>query len=497
MSDARIHGLLTTSLLVSSATAIVATSVATFLAVVFLRTDLPGRSAGPWLLGGLLFLPLYIHIAGWETILGRFGWWTSVDGSLASPLLTGSFATIWIHAVAALPWGVLFVAAGLAIVDPAWEETALCDVAWPTVLRRITLPAVAPFVLLAGLWIASTTAGEMTVTNIYQVRTYAEEIYTNFSLGATAAETLRSAIPGMFVLAALAGGLFLCVRQIVPATTLGRMHTPRDWPLGKARWPVAIATWLVIGSVVLVPLVSLVHQCGVVVVETDGNFVRGWATSKAATTILQAPGENLPEAQSTFALALAAAAVTLPLVLLPAWWGGTSHSRIVPWLLLLPAFIPGPLVGIAVIQLLNRPEDPTGFLIWLYDDTLAAPVLAVLPRTIPLAGLILWSAFRQTPRDLKDIAALYRPRTLQAWLLIRGLHWRACLAAFIAAAAVAAGDLSCSILVLPPGVRTVAFHVFQLLHAGCDDRLSALCLVQFALTAMLGGVICRLLRGST
>ena len=65
-----------------------------------------------------------------------------------------------------------------------------------------------------------------------------------------------------------------------------------------------------------------------------------------------------------------------------------------PWLRLavlsLCLTIPGPLLGVVTIRLLNRPPDsPFACLAWLYDSNFA-PWLVQTLRALPLATLILW-----------------------------------------------------------------------------------------------------------
>jgi iron(III) transport system permease protein len=67
-------------------------------------------------------------------------------------------------------------------------------------------------------------------------------------------------------------------------------------------------------------------------------------------------------------------------------------------------------------------------------------------------------------------------------------------AVWLAAFAVAAGDLACSILVVPAGVTTVPIRVFGLLHAGVDDQVAAICLVALAAFILMSIVVLRLLR---
>ena len=52
----------------------------------------------------------------------------------------------------------------------------------------------------------------------------------------------------------------------------------------------------------------------------------------------------------------------------------------------------------------------------------------------------------------------------------------------------AMGELSASLLVLPPGVTTISVRIFQLLHYGVDDRVAALALSVFAAMTALAGL---------
>ena len=51
------------------------------------------------------------------------------------------------------------------------------------------------------------------------------------------------------------------------------------------------------------------------------------------------------------------------------------------------------------------------------------------------------------------------------------------------------GELSASLLVLPPGVTTISVRIFQLLHYGVDDRVAALALSVFAAMAAIAMAI--------
>ena len=59
----------------------------------------------------------------------------------------------------------------------------------------------------AALWVAISVAGEIAVTDIFQIRTYAEELYTEMAIGPALHEAPLRALPGIAVTAwgALAG----------------------------------------------------------------------------------------------------------------------------------------------------------------------------------------------------------------------------------------------------------------------------------------------------
>ena len=82
--------------------------------------------------------------------------------------------------MAALPWVAAIIGLAARQVEPQLEEAALLDAPAWHVFWHVTLP-ITPAIGLAALWVALLVATDMTVTDLYQVRTYAEEVYTEFA----------------------------------------------------------------------------------------------------------------------------------------------------------------------------------------------------------------------------------------------------------------------------------------------------------------------------
>ena len=74
-------------------------------------------------------------------------------------------------------------------------------------------------------------------------------------------------------------------------------------------------------------------------------------------------------------------------------------------------------------------------------------------------------------------------------------RWVAVLCAWFVAVSLAAGELTTSILLVPPGVNTLAIRIFGLVHYGVEDRLAALCLWSTAFFVVLTAAVAWLGRG--
>ena len=183
-------------LLTNTATLVVlvellALPVAALLAFLIARTNLAWRSPALLCCSSLLFVPLYLQLCGWEAAFGRQGWHTYLFNELKEPWLSGWRGTVFVHTMYAIPWATLLMAAAFAQGRREEEEMALLDGDSGQVFRLITLRQLSGGLLLAAAWIFVITGGEMTVTNIYLVPTYAEDVY-NFYAGN--ADVLASAV---------------------------------------------------------------------------------------------------------------------------------------------------------------------------------------------------------------------------------------------------------------------------------------------------------------
>ncbi len=491
----RLRGLFLNTCLLSAGALAVSLPVGALLGVVVAKVDLPGRRTLAWLLVGLMFVPLYVHAGAWVSVLGTGGWWmrqTAGDG-YADPWLAGWRGAIWVHGMAAVPWVALAVAAALSTVERRLEEESLLDTTPWRVLSRVSLRRASDGILAAATWVAFTCATEITVTDIFQIRTFAEEVYADASLGLLVAPVgfaagnmvtaepfvVRDLTLGVAALVLLALAAAWLLAPWLPAASTIAADAGWRWR-PRRRWLGAALVWCVVAAVLVVPLAGLAWKAGL--------QPHGWSLGKLVAMVARSPWEFHREWGWSLAIGSLAALAATALGLLAAWQVRRRRRAAAPAAVVvaLSAAIPAPLLGVWVIAMMNRPlESPLAWLTTLYDRTLAAPILVQMVRALPLATLWLWSHMASVPPDLLEAARSEGAGPVaQFWRVALPLRRPGVAAGLVAALAVAVGELSATLLVVPPGAMTISVRVFQLLHYGVDDRVAAFCLSIFGILAM-------------
>ncbi|MEM6331017.1 MAG: hypothetical protein AAF790_12300, partial [Planctomycetota bacterium] len=324
-----------------------------WLGVCIAKTRAPGRRVAVWLLAAQVFLPLYVHAAAWKAAFGQLGWWTqgTAGAGPVDPLLAGLPGVAWVHGLAAAPWVALITAAALATVDRSQEEAASLDAGPLAVLLRITLRYAGAGAAAAALWCAVLVAGEMTVTDLLRVRTFAEEVYTQaasglfdrgsggYSNGSSGGAGRLPAWPlvcGVAVLtlggaAAMGimrgwllgvGGFRFGGRGGTQTTTQAEERpagTPA-WRLPATGFAPAAALWAPMLLLVAAPVANLACQAGVTVERQDDGWRRGWSASRLASEVVTAPWRQRRELAVTAQLGLGVATVATLLGGAVAWW---------------------------------------------------------------------------------------------------------------------------------------------------------------------------------
>ncbi|SIO62811.1 iron(III) transport system permease protein [Singulisphaera sp. GP187] len=480
------------------------------LALILFRTDAWGRRFMLGLLGIAALVPMPLHATSW---IGGFGNAGRMQAFGATPLIVGLTGSAFVHAMAALPWIVLLAGVGLRTVEPELEESALLEMPAWRVVTFVTVRRSVGALAGAALAVAVLTAGDMTVTDLLQVRSYAEEAYIQFQLGHGPAAAAAVALPPLAVLGAL---ILVTARALLKADPVRLASVARRgklWALGAWRVPIGLLVAATAGSVLFLPLLTLVWRAGRVggvaaagrspewsfpgflgtirraVLDVGGSFLTGpleQALETGVGSALRQPGRwfgnplGSPLLESMLWGALGASAAVAV-----AWSLAWLSRQPGPWRWVCAASValalatPGPVAGMALV--LAYREYPL-----VYDSPLILIFVFVL-RTFPYALLVLWPAVRALPREHLEVAAI---EGTGAW----GTIWRvalpssrgALLAAWCVAFVLAIGELPAANLVAPPGTGLISIEIWSLLHTGVESHLAGVALVVLAAFFSLG-----------
>lgn len=473
-------------------TELIALPLGVAVGLIVFRTDAWGRRALLLLIGVALFVPMPLHALAW---LGSFGNAGRSQALGRGPILSGTPGAAFVHAMAALPWVAIVSGLGMRTVERSLEEAALMDLTAWRVMRRVTLRRSLGAIAGAALAVAVLTAGDMTITDLLQVRTFAEETYIQSQLG-TGQGAAAAVVAGPMLLTL--GVLIVWASRAILAAEPERLPSADvaalPFRLGAWRVPVGLASWMTAGVLVGLPLYGLLWRAGRIGRVGSGAHwsLRALVDSLGlAWTDLTTPTvyggfwatlDSRPLAGSLI-WATAGAIVSVAMAWPLAWMA--RHSRAWSWVAAISAALalaaPGPVAGVA-LKLAYR-MVPT------VDDTAIILMLAYALRTFPYSLLIVWPAVRGiAPAHLE--AAIVDGLSPWGRAVRIGLPMTraAILAAFIAALVLALGELPAAYFVAPPGSDPLARVIWGMLHTGVESRLSAIGLLLIGGVATVGTI---------
>jgi ABC-type Fe3+ transport system permease subunit len=304
-------------------------------------------------------------------------------------------------------------------------------------------------------------------------------------------------MPRMIITALCVLAGVIAVRHVATAADQTPQRIPLVFRLGVWRLPAMLLTAAMSALLVAAPLANLVYQAGATARQADGQFVRGWSAAKLGAILAETPARYGSELRWTLVIGAAAAtlALLISLVLVTAAHRRSPGGRLAGLVVMMLAAgllaIPGPLLGMAV----NWPRPLHSAIAWLYDQTIFAPTLALTLRALPVVLLICWYALGSLAEDTLDAARSEGAGFLtRLSRVIAPQRLPALAAAWLAALAIGAGDLSSAILTTPPGISTVPVLVFGMIHFGVTDQVAGVCLVFATFYLALGGLAFSLLR---
>jgi len=459
--DARHLTLARNSLGIAFGTTILSAVIGVPLAFLLARTNVWGRGVFSILYLIPILIPPYIHAIVWCRL-------NRLINAIFSFDIHSLFGAMLVLTLAYYPFVTLMTISGLKSVDRSLEEASLMRHGpWRT-LKGIALPLVSPHIFSACLFVFIFSVVNFSIPDILRVTVYPVEIFIQFSAfyNEKAAALLSFPLIAITLILVVLQRWYMGSRSYVNlGAGSGRSMT---YELGRHH-PFGFAFCLIIFALsVFIPLAILVKEAGVL-----SNYIRMLSTSLDQITysIVLAGFGGL----ATVVLALGVS------YLIERGSAGTGIS--LEFASLIPFAIPGITLGIGLIKVWNRP---------IADLVYAGPFIIILgyvARFIPFTVRATSSGLKQINPHLEEAALLGG----SSWMrvirrIVVPLSWPSLLTGFFIAFILSLGELSTTLLIIPPGSETIPIKIYNLMHYGADHMVAALCLILVAITFACSGI---------
>ncbi len=414
-----------------------------------------------------LALPPFLVTNCWISLLGETGtlraWLPFKIYSLGG--------TIWILAVLLWPITLFAVLAAWRRLEAAQFE---CEPAMTgfALLRWLLIPVAKGELALAAVLTFVLALNNFAVPAILQTKVLPDEMWVQFNTQFDTLGALKLSVPLviapvlLLAWAARRGVSWPRVQGTVSARVFRRQ-------LGSAwRTGCGLAAMLVVLLSAVLPLAQIVtakrtwaELAGAIEASTGTIWNSFWFAGLAATVVVTVALGSCSRRREEAERGSSGQVRLL-----------TSAATGIGWL---PFFIPGVLIGIALIKVFNRPV-----LVAFYQSA-GICLLALVIRYFALAWTAARHAVASVDADLVDAARL---EGAAGWQMFRLVVWPQIapqmLAAWYVVYLLCLWDVESIVLVQPPGGETLALKIFNLLHYGYAAQVNALCLVLLGLAVL-------------
>lgn len=451
----RVGELMTNTLLLVLFTVPLATLLATALAWLTERSDLPFARLWSALCVAPLAIPAFVHSYAW------IGMWPGFHGLPAG---------IAISVTAYFPFLYLPISAALRLLDPALEDQAsslgLSDRA---VFRRVVLPQLRLSILGGGLLVGLHLLAEYGLYAMIRFDTFTTAIVDQFqSTYNGVAANMLALVLVLCCLVLLGFDAGLRGRRRYARIGSGVARQTRKVPLGAWRYPS-----------LLLPLAAVAFALGIPAITLSHWLIAGGSDIWRMDEIGLALGQTLT--------ICVIGGITTTLAALPIAWLSVRRpsrgSRIIEGCYYLASSMPGVVVALALVTITVRVALP------LYQ-TVATIVLAYVIMFLPRALISLRSSIAQVPAELEQAAAsLGRSPANALWSTTVRLAAPGAAAAVALSSLGIMNELTATQMLAPNGTRTLAMAFWALTseidYAGAAPYALLMVLFSLPMTALL------------
>lgn len=431
--------------------------------------------------------PPYIAALSWTLVLQTNGYLDQLTGINLNDLLFSRSGIVLVMTLNIFP--VVYFAVSRSLLASGQRLALVARVHGATAWQafwHITLPMVAP-ALAAGMLLAFTLAIEEygvpaalgSRSGVVMMTVGIEKKLADWPIDLPGASLLSMvlitiALAGWWLQRRLVGDKEVTSVTGKPAENMGAT-------LGIAAFPVVMA--MALTGFLAVGLPGLSMAVTGVMSTLSGGLTWSNVTSQHYLALFSQQGDALSALGTSLSLALGASLITGLLGLLISWLVVVRQIKgrsVLDALSLLPAALPGIVVGVGLILLWNRTFWPVS-----PYNSWAILLLSYCCLLMPWPVRYITSALRQLGENLEPAARVHGASALQALrFIVMPLVFPAMLAAMLMVFAIASRELVTSLLLSPAGTQTVAVFIWRQFEQGSVGQGMAM-----ATLTLLAGLI--------
>jgi len=413
--------------------------------------------------------PPYIAALSWMLVLQTNGYLDQLTGIDLNNLLFSRSGIVLVMTLNIFP--VVYFAVSRSLLASGQRLALVARVHGATAWRafwHITLPMVAP-ALAAGMLLAFTLAIEEygvpaalgTRSGVVMMTVGIEKKLADWPIDLPGASLLSMvliviALTGWWLQRRLVGD-----KEVTSVT--GKPTENMGATLGIAVVPVVMV--MALTGFLAVGLPGLSMAVTGVMSTLSGGLAWNNVTPQHYLALFSQQGNALSALGTSLSLALSASLITGLLGLLISWLVVVRQIKgrsVLDALSLLPAALPGIVVGVGLILLWNRTFWPVS-----PYNTWAILLLSYCCLLMPWPVRYITSALRQLGGNLEPAARVHGASALQALrFIVMPLVFPAMLAAMLMVFAIASRELVTSLLLSPAGTQTVAVFIWRQFEQG-------------------------------
>lgn len=486
-------------------TTVLAIAIAVPMAIVVVRTNIPGRRIFGVAMQWPFFISSLILGFGWITMYGPAGFFSvevrRVLGFLPWDLysLAGMAVT---EAVALAPIAYVFCANALRSSDASLEGAAQTVGAGPfRILRSVVIPMLRPPVVYSCLLVFSLSLETLSIPLLYGqpvgISVFATFLYNN---------GLQSIDPDYGILGAASTIILVVTIGLVAVqakllkdakrfvSVRGKATRPRILDLGWLRWVsvVAITIYVVFGA--LIPILGLVFRSFTKIFTPLQNPFLS-LTSGNYAVIFQYPAYVQSIKNSLIVAGVGAVLVSLlaTVAVVVARRSTFRYRKLIEYLTLAPNAMPGLIIGIGLFWAFSFIPFGGGALI---QGTLWAIIIGFGLRALPNAYGSISPAAMQIGDELDQAARVAGADWVRTFLrMLAKLLAPAFLSAVILTFVVMLKEYSPAIFLGSADTNVIGTTMLELWVQGKTGSVAALASLQIAITAVFVGIAGLLMKG--